>query len=141
MRWEQPRECLHSEVVANGPLTHLLCRAKEPRHTFSIHQLCNEWLLPTSCASRMSRAEEETSHGAGLRSPATNGHHISGGSPTARRTDTSDPANSLPLTKGLMKGTPCICSSLYRYAVQARVAPHKDHISCTIDEKLLLSGK
>lgn len=74
--------------------------------TFSIYQPYHELLLSTSCAGDMSRGEEERSHGAGLRSPATNGHHICGSSPTARRMDRSDSANSLPLTKGLTKGTP-----------------------------------
>lgn len=39
------------------------------------------------------------------------------------------------------KGPLYICSSLYGYAIQAKVAPHKDHTSCTIDEKLLVFGK
>lgn len=84
----------------------LRARAEEPQHTFSIYQPCNELLLPTSCARDMSRGEEQRSHDAGLRSPATNRHHICGGSPTACRMDSSDSANSLPLTKALTKGTP-----------------------------------
>lgn len=74
----------------------LQAHAKEPQHSFSIYQPCNELLLPTSCASNMSRGEVMV-----LRSPATNGHHICGGSPTAHRMDSSD---SL-LAKGLTKGT------------------------------------
>lgn len=74
----------------------LQAHTEEPGHTFSIYQPYHELFLLTSCASNMSRGEEERSHGAGLRSPATNGHHICGGSPTARRMDGSDSANCLP---------------------------------------------
>lgn len=85
----------------------LRAHAEEPRHIFCIYQPCNELLLPTSWARDTTR-EEQRSHDAGLRSPATNGHHICAGPPTAGRTDGSDSANSLPLAKAFTKGTPYV---------------------------------
>lgn len=115
----------------------LQAHAKEPQHPFSIYLPCNELLLPTSCASNMSRGEEKSwcwGHQPQMDTTSVEAHPQHTGW-------TALILQILCLQRAWQKGPLCICSSLYRYAIQARVAPYKDHISCIIDEKLSFFGK